>query len=78
MDDSKTPLKPAKFCDSIALEEFNQIQSYGGLLVLDHNLHVIQYSENITTLLDITIKQLLTTPILNFLSADDTNENLND
>lgn len=64
------------FCDNIKLSDFNQIQSHGGLLVLDKKLRVIQYSENITTLLDTTIEQLLNSPISDFLESENINENI--
>lgn len=71
-----TPSESTNFCDNIKLSEFNQIQSHGGLLVLDHNLRVVQYSENITTLLDTTIEQLLHSPVSAFVESENINENI--
>lgn len=64
------------FCDNIILSEFNQIQSHGGILVLDQNLYVTQYSENITALLDTTIEQLFNSPVSAFLESENINENI--
>lgn len=55
------------FCDKIELVDFNKIQPYGVLLVLNSNLSVTHYSENVTSLLDITIDKLLKHPIPHFL-----------
>ena len=71
-----TPSESKNFCDTIKLSEFNQIQSHGGILVLDKNLIVIQYSENIIHLLDTTIEQLLHSPVSAFLESEDINENI--
>ena len=71
-----TPTESKNFCDNIKLSEFNQIQSHGGLLVIDKNLRVIQYSENIMNLLDTTIEQLLNSPVSAFLEPEDINENI--
>lgn len=77
MDDAVMTLSASKnFCDNIFLSEFNQIQSHGGLLFLDQNLRVVQYSENITTLLDTAIEQLLNSPVSAFLESEDLNENI--
>lgn len=65
-----------KFCDNIQLSEFNQIQPHGCLLVIDKNLRVIQYSENVINLLDTTIEQLLNSPISVFLESENTNDNI--
>ncbi|MBV8802279.1 MAG: hypothetical protein JO131_04825, partial [Gammaproteobacteria bacterium] len=53
-----------------------QIQPHGVLLILDHHLKVIQYSENVSKLLEIPIHQIVMTPIANFLSAEDPKENV--
>lgn len=71
-----TPSETINFCDNIKLNEFNKIQAYGGLLVLDKDLRVIQYSENIVKLLNITTEQLLHSPISTFLESDNINENI--
>lgn len=71
-----TSVGSKNFCDNILLSEFNQIQPHGGLLVLDKKLRVIQYSENITTLLDTTIEQLLSLPVSAFLESENINENI--
>lgn len=65
-----TSSESKNFCDSIQLSEFNQIQSHGGLLVLDKNLRVIQYSENVINLLDTTIEQLLNSPVSAFIESE--------
>lgn len=75
-DTVMTSFESKTFCDNIKLSEFNQIQSHGGLLVLDKNLRVIQYSENITTILDTTIEQLLNSPVSVFLESENINENI--
>ncbi len=64
------------FCDNIELSQFNQIQSHGGLLVVDKNLKVIQYSENVITLLNTTIEQLLNSPLSTFLESENNIENI--
>jgi len=71
-----TPIESKNFCDQIKLSEFNKIQSHGGLLIIDKNLNVIQYSENIINLLDTTIEQLLKSPISAFLEPENINENI--
>lgn len=71
-----TPSSSKNFCDNITLSEYNQIQSHGGLLVLDHNLRVVQYSENITSILDTTIEQLLHSPVSTFLESENIVENI--
>lgn len=76
---SDTVMRPSEskdFCDNIKLSEFNQIQSHGGLLVLDKNLRVIQYSENVMSLLDTTLEQLLGSPISAFIEPENINENI--
>ncbi|MBA2651321.1 MAG: diguanylate cyclase [Tatlockia sp.] len=70
------PPESKNFCDNIKLSEFNQIQSHGGLLVLNKNLEVIQYSENVMNLLDITLEELLNSPVTAFLDAENKNENI--
>ena len=52
------------------------IQPHGVLLVLDHHLKVIQYSENVAKLLEIPIHQIVMSPIANFLSPEDPKENV--
>lgn len=69
-DTVMTPSESKNFCDNIKLSEFNQIQSHGALLVLDKNLRVIQYSENVINLLDTTIEQLLNSPVSAFLESE--------
>ncbi|MEO8402329.1 MAG: diguanylate cyclase [Gammaproteobacteria bacterium] len=71
-----TPVDSKNFCDNIKISEFNQIQSHGGLLVLDPSLRVVQYSENIPSLLDTTVEQLLNSPVCAFLESEDINENI--
>lgn len=71
-----TTSESKNFCDNIELSEFNQIQPHGGILVLDKNLRVIQYSENITNLLDTKIEQLLNSPVSDFLESENINENI--
>lgn len=71
-----TPAESKNFCDNIKLSEFNQIQPHGGLLVLDKNLRIIQYSENVINILDTTIEQLLNTPVSAFLEPENINENI--
>lgn len=70
------PVESQKFCDNIQLSEFNQIQPHGGLLVLDKNLHVIQYSSNVTNLLATPLEQLLNSPISTFLESENPSENI--
>ena len=71
-----TPTESKNFCDQIKLSEFNQIQSHGGLLVLDKKLRVIQYSENVMSLLDTTIEQLLNSPVTVFIESENINEDM--
>ena len=71
-----TPAESKNYCDNIKLSEFNQIQSHGGILVLDKKLRVIQYSENIINLLDTTVEQLLNSPVSDFLESENINENI--
>lgn len=70
------PSESKIFCDNIELSQFNQIQSHGCLLVLDKNLRVIQYSENVVTLLNTAIEQLLNFPVSSFLATETKNENI--
>jgi light-regulated signal transduction histidine kinase (bacteriophytochrome) len=37
--------EPTYFCDRVKLSEFNQVQSYGGLLVLNQDLSGVVVSE---------------------------------
>lgn len=62
------------FCNTIELGDFNKIQPYGALLVLDFNLSVTHYSENITSFLNVTIEELLKQSISNFLEILNSNE----
>lgn len=71
-----TTAESEQFCDRVKLSEFNQIQLYGGLLVLDRNLRVMQYSENMTTLLGISIQQLLILPLTTFLKSENASEDI--
>ncbi len=64
------------FCNTIELGDFNNIQPYGVLLVLDFNLSVTHYSENITSFLDVTVEELLKHPISNFLKMLNPNDTL--
>jgi len=70
------PIESATICDKIQLSEFNKIQAYGGILVLDRNLRVMQYSENIATLLEIPIQQLIVPPVANFLKSENDHEDI--
>ena len=54
------------FCDEIKLSQFSDIQSYAGILVIDKNLHVIQYSKNIVEIIQTPIKNILKTDISEF------------
>lgn len=69
-----TPSESKSFCDNIKLSEFNQIQSYGAILVLDEKLQVIQYSENVLPLLETTDQELLNKPITTFVDIQNINE----
>lgn len=74
-----TPITPAaskNLCDHITLSDLNQIQPHGGLLILDKSLHIIQYSENVTALLNTNIEQLLNTPVSDFLESENANEDI--
>lgn len=64
------------FCDNIELDDFNQIQPFGVLLVLDFNLKVVHYSENVTALLAVTVDALLSRPITQFLKTLNHQEDL--
>ncbi len=68
------PREAGKFCDHIKLSEFNQIQSYGVLLLLDLNLRIVQYSTNLTTLLNTQTSSLLGAFAADYLIADSTQE----
>lgn len=65
-----------QFCNNIKLSEFNQIQSYGVLLVLDSDLRVIQHSANLTTLLNTTSSQLLNVFVMDYLKKNRADEDL--
>lgn len=64
------------FCNTIELGDFNNIQPYGVLLVIDFDLSVTHYSENITSFFDVTIEELLNHPISNFLKLVNSNDSL--
>ena len=66
----------SNFCDAIELSEFNHIQPHGGILVLDKNLKVTQYSQNIIKLLGMTMEQLLNSPVSAFLESEIIDENI--
>lgn len=55
------------FCDTITLDSFHAIQPHGVLLILNSEFKIIQYSENISDILEISIDQLLANSIFNFL-----------
>ena len=59
-----------EFCDSLTLRDINQIQSYGVLFALDRDFQILQYSNNIATLLDTPVEDLLGQSIFNFLKAE--------
>jgi chemotaxis family two-component system sensor kinase Cph1 len=65
-----------KTVETISNEENHYIQPHGALLVLDRDLKVIQYSENVSKLLEIPIHQIVMTPIANFLESENANENI--
>lgn len=56
-----------EFCDQINLQDFNQIQSYGALLVVNMDLKVIQCSENLPELFGVAIENLLDHSVLHVL-----------
>lgn len=63
-------------CDQISLSHFQEIQHYGGLFVLDKQFCISQYSENILSLLNVSVDQLLNQPITAFLTPMCKQENL--
>jgi diguanylate cyclase (GGDEF)-like protein len=61
------------FCDHLTLESFLAIQPHGVLLILNRDFKIIQYSENISDVLETSIESLMAHSIFNFLiSLDET------
>lgn len=65
-----------EFCDKIKLSEFNQIQPHGALFTLDKQLHVRQYSENVSGLLSTSGEEILNHPITRFLKPESDEDNV--
>lgn len=67
------------FCDDISLAAFTMVQSYGSVLVIDRsNFAIIQYSENVVDLLNITNVSLKDKLITDFLTLEEeTDDRLN-
>lgn len=63
-----------EFCDSIQLSDFTKIQPHGVLIVLNFDMQITYYSENISSFLGTSNDELLSHPISDFLSPTNTNE----